>query len=164
MPDGITPGQEAIMSRVDHPTIHLLGNLVTLAGRGAETGGGFSLMGAWTAPGQGTPPHLQGDDEAFYVLEGAYEFMVAGKVIEGRPGTFVFVPRGTPHAFRNVGTTPARMVIINTPAGFHEGFFLDAGDRVPGQVPVFPPLTPPDVPKLIEDARRWGIEILPPPA
>lgn len=98
------------------------------------------------------------------MLEGTYEFMVGDSVTEGRPGAFVFVPRGTPHAFRNVGTTPARMVIVNTPGGFHEGFFLDAGARVSGQAPVFPPLTPPDVPKLLADAARWGIEILPPPA
>lgn len=157
MPDG------SMASRADHPTLHLLGNLVTLAGRGAESGGAFSLMDVWTAPGQGTPPHVQrGDDEAFYVLEGAYELTVGSAVTEGRPGTFVFVPRGTPHAFRNVGTTPARMLIINTPAGFHEGFFLDAGERVSGRAPVFPPLMPPNVPKLIEDASRWGIEILPP--
>lgn len=35
MPDGSMPGQGAIVSQADHPTIHLLGNLVTLAGRSA---------------------------------------------------------------------------------------------------------------------------------
>jgi hypothetical protein len=37
-------------------------------------------------------------------------------------GSFVFVPRGTPHAFQNVGDTPARLLVMFTPSGM-ERFF-----------------------------------------
>jgi len=47
-------------------TVHLLGTLITFAATAADTEGAFSLVEAVTAPGQGTPPHIQRDDaEAF---------------------------------------------------------------------------------------------------
>ena len=36
-------------------------------------------------------------------------------------GSFVFVPRGTPHCFQNVGDEPGRLLVLFTPAGM-EGF------------------------------------------
>jgi uncharacterized RmlC-like cupin family protein len=39
-----------------------------------------------------------------------------------QPGAFVFVPRGTPHCFQNVGARPARIIVMFTPSGM-ERFF-----------------------------------------
>ncbi|MCX5512499.1 cupin domain-containing protein [Kaistia algarum] len=143
-------------------TIHLLGTLVTFRATAADTEGAFSLVEAKTAPGQGTPPHIQRDDaEAFFVLEGEFEFMVAGGVSRGGPGTFHYIPRGVPHGFSNPGDKPARMLIINLPGGLHENFFVEAGDPVADAVN-FPPMSPPDIPRLIAAAGRYGIEMLPP--
>ncbi len=143
-------------------TVHLLGTLVTFRALAADTEGAFSLVEALTAPGQGTPPHLQRDDaEAFYVLEGEFEFMLAGTTARSGPGTFHYVPRGVPHGFRNAGDVPARMLIINLPGGLHENFFREAGDKV-ADGSVFPPMTPPDIPRLVAAASRYGIEMLPP--
>ncbi|WP_445681797.1 cupin domain-containing protein [Radicibacter daui] len=143
-------------------TVHLLGTLVTFRATGAETGGAFSLVDVTTAPGQGTPPHLQRDDEeAFYVLEGEYEFMIGGKVTISGPGAFHHVPRSVPHAFRNAGLKPARMLIINLPGGLHEKFFAEAGDPVTDAA-IFPPMSPPDVPRLVAAGARYGIQMLPP--
>jgi mannose-6-phosphate isomerase-like protein (cupin superfamily) len=142
-------------------TVHLLGTLVTFKATSAETEGAFSLVEAVTAPGQGTPPHLQRDDaEAFYVLDGEFDFMVAGKTVRSGPGSFHYIPRGVPHAFFNPGDKPARMLIINLPGGLHENFFQEAGDPV-ADASSFPPLSPPDIPRLIEAASRYGIEMLP---
>lgn len=88
-----------------------------------------SLVKCQTAPGQGSPPHLQRHDlEAFYVLEGEYEFTLGGEAQTHGPGGFMLVPRDVPHHFRNPGKAPARMLILNTPGGLHEGFFRDAGE------------------------------------
>jgi len=141
-------------------TVHLLGTLITFRATALETEGSLSLVEVVTAPGQGTPPHLQRDDaEAFYVLDGTYEFMKDGKVFIGEAGTFVYIPRSVAHGFRNVGAAPARMLIINLPGGLHENFFAEAGDPVADAV-TFPPMAPPDVPKLLEAAGRYGIEML----
>ncbi|HSI41962.1 MAG TPA: cupin domain-containing protein [Xanthobacteraceae bacterium] len=143
-------------------TVHLLGTLVTFRATSADTEGSFSLVEAVTAPGQGTPPHLQRDDaEAFYVLEGTFDFLIGGRTVRGGPGSFHYVPRGVPHGFANAGDAPARMLIINLPGGLHENFFVEAGDPVPDAVS-FPPMSPPDIPRLVQAASRYGIEMLPP--
>jgi hypothetical protein len=43
----------------------------------------------------------------------------------------VFIPRGTPHCFQNVGDDPARLLAMFTPAGM-ERFFEGAADLPPG--------------------------------
>ena len=143
-------------------TLHLLGSLVTFRATTAQTQGSFSLVETCTAPGQGTPPHTHASDtEAFLVLEGEYEFMVGEVTTRSGPGSFHFVPTGTPHAFSNPGDTPARMLILHTPGLQHEQFFLEAGDPV-ADATHFPPLAPPDLPRLMQAAQRNGIEMLPP--
>ena len=136
---------------------HLLGNLIRFKASGRQTGNAYSLVEVTTAPGAGTPPHTQsGDDEAFLVLEGTYEFMQAGKTIEGTPGTYLFIPRGDLHAFRNSGQVPAKMLIINSPGGLHEKFFAEAGDPVEDGAG-FPPAGAPDMPRLLAASARYGI-------
>ncbi len=143
---------------------HLLGTLIDFKATGAMTDNAYSLVEVTTAPGAFVPPHVQlDDDEAFYVLEGSFEFMHDGRMSLAGPGSYLFVRRGEPHGFRNPGAAPARMLIINSPGGLHEAFFREAGDPVaPGAG--FPPPAAPDMPRLIAAARRNGIEFLPPEA
>jgi len=42
-------------------------------------------------------------EETFYVLEGESEWWVGDKAIRATPGTFLFIPPGTPHNITNVG-------------------------------------------------------------
>ncbi|MEP9366739.1 cupin domain-containing protein [Xanthobacter sp. VNH20] len=143
-------------------SIHLLGTIVTFKGIAAQTEGNYSLVEAATAPGAFTPPHVHSEDaEAFYVLEGEYEIFRDGETTRHGPGSFVYMPRGVAHGFRNAGSETARMLIINTPGGLHEQFFLAAGEPAEGPL-AFPPPQPPDVPRLIEVAGRHGITMLPP--
>lgn len=50
------------------------------------------------------------------------EFLQQGEWTEVPPGTSVFMPRGTVHAFRNVDDTPLKQLIHTAPSGF-ENFF-----------------------------------------
>lgn len=152
-PDGMT---------VPSKTLHFLGNLLTFRARSAQTGGSFSLAECLTAPGAGSPPHTQRDEEAFLVIEGQFEFMLDGKTRLCGPGDFVHVAPHTPHAFRNPGDSPAKMLIINLPGGFHEGFFDAVGDVVDSATTSFPPMSPPDIAMIAAAASRYGIELLAP--
>jgi uncharacterized cupin superfamily protein len=60
----------------------------------------------------------------FYVLEGQLEFRVGDRTIVAGPGTFLFAPKGIPHTFKSVGSTPARFLTIISPAGL-ENFFAE---------------------------------------
>ncbi|WP_128293771.1 cupin domain-containing protein [Afifella aestuarii] len=142
-------------------TYHLFGNLVRFLARSPETGGAYCLVETLSAPGAGAPPNRHpGDDEAFYVVEGTFEFMLDGKTFTAGPGDFVKVPTGAAHAFKNVGKEPARLLVINTPGLVHEGFYTQAGDAVPSRTREFPPFQAPDIPALKAIAERNGMEIL----
>ncbi len=146
----------------DIQAYHLLGNIIRFKADGGRTNGAYSLAEITTAPGAGTPPHRQNDDdEAFYVLEGTYEFMHNGETVTAGPGEFLFVAKGEPHAFANPGTATARMLVINSPAGLHENFFREAGDPIGADQPM-PAPSAPDMPRLGAAAARYGIEFLPP--
>jgi hypothetical protein len=53
------PASAAQTSATPGATVHLLGTLIAFRATAAETEGLFSLVDTTTAPGQGTPPHLQ---------------------------------------------------------------------------------------------------------
>jgi quercetin dioxygenase-like cupin family protein len=59
------------------------------------------------APGASFPRHTHPGEEIIYVIEGSLEYEVAGKQITVNAGGVLFVPAGTVHAARNVGTVPA---------------------------------------------------------
>ena len=61
-------------------------------------------------------------DELFYVLEGEVLFLVGEREVTTRPGALVFVPRGTVHASKVVGNTPARVLAAYVPGGQERAF------------------------------------------
>lgn len=156
-------------AKVDAPdtgpmTLHFLGNLLTFHIRSAVTDDKFTLIENRTAPGQGAPLHRQADNEAFYVLEGQYEFFLDGAWQPKGPGEVVHILPGTVHAFRNPGKTDARMLMINSPGSLHEAFFVDVGEKTELHQTAFPPMTEPNVPAIVASGLRNHIEILPPAA
>ena len=65
------------------------------------------------------------EDDAFYILEGEMTFLLGDDAVPAPPGTFVLVPPGIVHAFRNDGSTPVRMLNIHAPAGFDRRIGLE---------------------------------------
>lgn len=91
--------------------------------RGAQTNGALTALENVIPPGQGPPLHMHAnEDESWYVIEGELRFKLGGELQLAPAGSFVFVPRGTPHCFQNVTAAPARILVMFTPAGM-EHFF-----------------------------------------
>jgi mannose-6-phosphate isomerase-like protein (cupin superfamily) len=131
----------------------LITDAVTVKAATAETGGAFALYETETPPAGGCPPHLQRyDDEAFFVIEGRYSVLVGEDQIELGPGGYVFIPRGTVHAFTNPGSEPARMLVFVTPGGIQEQFVDEASDRA-GRAP-----WEPDMARVLAVAPKYGVE------
>ena len=57
-------------------------------------------------------------DEAFYILDGELTFLLDDGEVAAPAGTFVLVPPGTGHTFRNGLDRPTRVLNIHAPAGF----------------------------------------------
>ena len=60
------------------------------------------------APGVAFPPHSHPGEEIVYVIEGLLEYQVDGKPpVTLKAGEVLFVPAGTVHAAKNVGSSNA---------------------------------------------------------
>ena len=88
---------------------------------GDESNGQYFAMEARVPPDAGPPPHIQNrEEEAFYVLSGEVVFYVDGQRVSGKPGTFLHVPRGVPHRFKNESATEVKLLIWFGPAGIEK--------------------------------------------
>jgi mannose-6-phosphate isomerase-like protein (cupin superfamily) len=71
----------------------------------------------------GPPQHIHhSHDETFFVVDGTYEFTIGAGVVSMTRGAFLFLPRGTPHTFRNSGDDRGRVVGTFNPPRFANYF------------------------------------------
>jgi uncharacterized cupin superfamily protein len=119
------PIQEIVLAPGEGNHLTIGNSEVTFKAVGSDTHGHLGVFENLIQPG-GTAPGLhihRHMEEMFYVLEGEVEILVGHQKVQGQPGAFVLVPRGTPHAFANRGTKPAKLLIMFTPAGEREKYF-----------------------------------------
>ena len=84
--------------------------LIKTPGNGADGAVAFYEYIAQPAA-KGSPQHVHhGHDETFYVVDGHFEFTLGPATVAAEPGSFLLVPRGNPHGFRNVGKAKGRIV------------------------------------------------------
>ncbi|MFI6483922.1 cupin domain-containing protein [Nonomuraea sp. NPDC050663] len=140
---------------------------------GSEHSAVWSVFEATVQPGFDVGAHLHTEaEEFFYVLDGELDLLAfhprgeasgdwltwesesGQKVYRGGPGSSMFVPPGTPHAFTNPGTTPARMLFVVSPTG-HEHYLRELADVI-GRG------GPPDQDTIVELRARWDIQQLTP--
>src|ERR1700738_4411204 len=88
-----------------------------------DTAGLLSVFQDTLAPWQSGPLHLHGEmDEAFYVLEGTIVVKLGDEEREVTTGSFVWIPRGTPHAFANASASATRLLSVAVPGGIEDFF------------------------------------------
>jgi quercetin dioxygenase-like cupin family protein len=138
------------------------GDLYTIKAAGEDTGEVYALFEALIQPQGGTPPHTHHrEDESFFIREGELVFRLDEQTIVATTGTFLYSPKGQLHSFTNISSTPAKLLIWVTPAGF-EKFLAEVGVARENQVTPAPPLNPADLDRIVTVAKNYGIEILPP--
>src|SRR3954466_13896646 len=135
--------------------LNVLGIPMVLRIHGRDTGGIVSAVESHDVPGGGPPPHIHHrEDETFQILEGEYDFTVGGNSFVAKKGTTIFAPRGIPHTYRYLGQAPGRLLCVITPAGF-EGFFEEIDALTARQQQ--------ELPRVLEIAKKYALEIPPPP-
>lgn len=73
-------------------------------------------------------PHLHmNHTEHVHVLEGSGTMLLGDSIFSIAPGSFIAIPRRTPHAVRVSGDVPLRVISVQAP-------FFDGSDRVPVDV------------------------------
>jgi quercetin dioxygenase-like cupin family protein len=143
-------------------SVWLVGDTYTFKATSENTNGSLVSLEATVPPQGGPPPHIHHrEDESFYLLEGELEFLGGERTFVASAGSFVYLPKGTLHAFKNVGTEIARMVVLITPAGM-DRFFFEVG-RPAFEGGIAPPPGPEDIEKILAASAKYGLEVLPPP-
>jgi len=149
------------MTDTVHRTYETLGLLIRFHAFPGDVQDKYCLVEAVVPPGLGAPPnHHAGETEAFYVLDGAAEFVIDGVPQRAGPGDFVLVPDGALHAFAATGDRPARLLILNAPGHMHERFFTELGTPVAETTAAPAPMAgPPDLTCVLAVAQAAGMTI-----
>jgi mannose-6-phosphate isomerase-like protein (cupin superfamily) len=127
---------------------------LTFKVRGEQSNGALSAFESDAPPAEGPPLHVHPNaDEIWYVLEGTFRVRLDDAIEDAPSGTFVFIPRGVPHTWQNVGAAPGRFLAILTPAGLERFFdrFAEQADDIPGRDP------------FRAFGREYGMEAVGPP-
>jgi mannose-6-phosphate isomerase-like protein (cupin superfamily) len=132
----------------------LPGETITFKAVSTDTDGAYSLIEVIDQPQAGPPLHLhRREDESFYILEGTFAFQIGDSVLTATAGWFMTAPKGVPHSYKNIGTTPAKMLALFVPAGI-ENFFEDLSKLTAAGTL--------DIDNIAFVAAKQGIEVVPP--
>jgi quercetin dioxygenase-like cupin family protein len=118
----------------DGPTLDVLGVTHIYKAMANDTGQQFSIWESIVPPGAGAPAHTHTrEDEAFYVLNGEVLIELEGAADPLRlgPGGFLFAPRNRRHAYRNIGTVAAHLLVFAIPGAGLDRMFaaFDAASK-----------------------------------
>ena len=72
----------------------------------------LSIIQEVVAPGDRIPLHRHRVNEAVLIVLGDAEVTLEAEIIRPEPGSTVFIPAGTTHGHRNVGTEPLHIIAI----------------------------------------------------
>jgi quercetin dioxygenase-like cupin family protein len=133
---------------------HLPGQRERFLLRGADTGGVYALSESVLPPGVGAPLHVhRHEDESFYVISGTIEAICGEQTIVLTDGSSIFLPRDIPHRIKNIGATPAKVLMILSPPQLESFFDQMIAAAAEGAL---------DPQRMAELARPYGVEILEP--
>ncbi len=85
-------------------------------------------------------------------------FQLGEERIVAGAGTFLNMPVGSLHCFKNESNQVARMLISVAPAGLEQMFF-EVGQSLPDDALTAPPPDQAAIEKLLEAAPRYGVQI-----
>ena len=122
------------MKNDEGQAIWFAGALMILKAGEEQSEGHFSLLDQRMPGDYAVPRHVHhAEDEAWYILEGEATFYCGDETFTAGPGSWVFLPKDVPHAFR-LGSNGGRMLTFSAPAAF-ANFVKAAGEPAPRLVP-----------------------------
>jgi mannose-6-phosphate isomerase-like protein (cupin superfamily) len=99
------------------------GDITELLATRDQTGRTLGLFRQTIAPKSGPPIHIhQTEHEFFYVISGEFKVKLGDRIMNAPAQSAMFVPRGTAHTFRNVGSEPGVLLVGVTPGGLEKMF------------------------------------------
>lgn len=131
------------------PALKVVGtDVILLASKETTQGQEFTYQSGEN--GMGPPPHSHDWDETFFVVRGSVEFTCDGKTELCQPGTLVFVPGGTIHAFQYGPEGGEMLEVTGTGSQAAQLFTALDAEIPPG---------PPDVENIVRVSAENGVTI-----
>lgn len=94
--------------------------------KSADTAGAFFVADHPIPAGYAVPPHIHdGDDEAFFVIEGALTLDTDEGSRIAEAGSFVHLPAGVRHGLRNETACVTRLLVLGSSASRLAPMFRD---------------------------------------
>ena len=94
--------------------------------KGSQTNGSHAIFEDIVESGIGPGRHIHHrQDETFFFLEGTFDVEVGEKLYHMKSGDVAFIPKGTVHAFKNVGDNRGRLRYVFSPALTIEDMFRE---------------------------------------
>jgi quercetin dioxygenase-like cupin family protein len=130
----------------------------TIADKGKP--GQVSITESTIKPQEGAPLHKH-PPETFYVIEGDFGFYAGQpdgtlKTLKARTGDLVNVPAGIPHAPKNVGKKPGKLLTI-TGSDWFQNFIADVTKQAAGEASEF---GVPTVETMAPIGKKYGIQFV----
>jgi uncharacterized cupin superfamily protein len=104
------------------------------------------------------------ESEAFYVLDGTMTYQAGAELHRLVAGSFIYLPRGVPHAFRVTGNHPVRVLAMTVPGNLlalYDEVGMPARERrLPGNDGQSAEV---EIPRWNEVGPRYGLQVVGPP-
>ncbi len=124
---------------------------------GDDTDGHLDYFELTIQPGSGPPLHIHHKQhETIHFLNAPFRIHIDGQEWDLEPGSFVYVPIGSVHAFKNLGDEPAQCILTFAPG--HSDKFFEEFAPVIGSFE-----GPPDPAVLDPIFAKYGWELVGPP-
>jgi len=141
------------------------GALLNFKALGAETGGQYWALDGLADKHMAVPLHAHTrEDEIWFVLEGEIAFILGEETKVGGPGTFVHIPRNTPHTFQ-VRSETARWFGFGLSGNLDEWFFETGEPAKSLTIPPHPSELPTEaaINAITASLKAYGTDTLGPP-
>lgn len=159
MTPAATGAVPVVRSADEGKALWTMGQLMLVKASSQETGGEMAALDVRMTWMAAPPLHIHHhESEINVVLEGEITVRCGDQTWECGPGSFVYLPKGVPHAFRP-GSGGARMIAIALPGGL-ETLYESVG--VPAEELQIPGL-PPNIEGWMQHASSYGLELVGPP-
>jgi mannose-6-phosphate isomerase-like protein (cupin superfamily) len=118
-----------------------------------DTQGAVATLRVFVPPGAGAAPHVHSrEDEVFTVLRGHYRFRHGDHEVDAPVGTVLYMPKGVPHTFTNIGSEPGEHLLTVVPGGLEKMFREVSRNQLQ---------MPRDSERVREISARYGLTSLP---
>jgi len=164
-PEGSTNGRAVHRESGEGDPLWAMGALMEVKLRSPETGGAIGALLVTQPPGIATPFHVHfRESEVAYIVEGTMTYRAGDDVFHLEPGGMLFLPQGTPHAFRITGTSPCKWLGFVLPGGV-EHLYQEVGR--PAEQREMPEFSgtpdPAEIARWNATGPEYGLEVVGPP-